>query len=177
MVIENSNQFEKIDDSAYDRKAELKEFDDSKAGVQGLVECGVTKIPRMFHSVNLDFETSATDSNLRVPIVDLKDRNSTLHAEVIQKIRSACHEWGFFQVINHGIPISVLDEMIDGIRRFHEQDTEIRKGFYSRDVKKKVLYYSNLSLYSDQSTNWRDTFVFAAAPVAPKPEELPSVCR
>ncbi|XP_047174025.1 1-aminocyclopropane-1-carboxylate oxidase homolog 1-like [Vigna umbellata] len=177
MVIENSNQLEKIVDSAYDRKAEVKGFDDSKAGVKGLVEHGVTKIPRMFHSVNLDIEIPATDSNLRVPIIDLKDRNSTLHAEVIEKIRRACHEWGFFKVINHGIPISVLDEMIDGIRRFHEQDAEVRKGFYCRDVKKKVLYYSNLSLYSDQYANWRDTFGFAVAPVPAKPEELPSVSR
>ncbi|KAK7373637.1 hypothetical protein VNO80_07052 [Phaseolus coccineus] len=178
MVIKNSNQLEEIVDSTYDRKAEVKGFDDSKAGVQGLVESGVTKIPRMFHSENLDIiETSATDSSLKVPIIDLKHINSTLHTEVIEKIRSACHEWGFFQVINHGISISVLDEMIDGIRRFHEQDTEIRKEFYSRDVKKKVLYYSNLSLFSDQSANWRDTFGFAVAPDPAKPEELPSVCR
>ncbi|ESW12614.1 hypothetical protein PHAVU_008G127500 [Phaseolus vulgaris] len=178
MVIKNSNQLEEIVDSTYDRKDEVKRFDDSKAGVQGLVESGVTKIPRMFHSENLDIiETSATDSSLKVPIIDLKDINSTLHTEVIEKIRSACHEWGFFQVINHGISISVLDEMIDGIRRFHEQDTEIRKEFYSRDVKKKVLYYSNLSLFSGQSANWRDTFGFAAAPDQAKPEELPSVCR
>ncbi|MCI59529.1 1-aminocyclopropane-1-carboxylate oxidase-like protein, partial [Trifolium medium] len=28
--------------SNYDRKSEVKEFDDSKAGVQGLIENGVT---------------------------------------------------------------------------------------------------------------------------------------
>ncbi|XP_020224041.1 1-aminocyclopropane-1-carboxylate oxidase homolog 1 [Cajanus cajan] len=167
-------------DSTYDRKAEVKAFDDSKAGVKGLVDSGVTKIPRMFHSGKLDIiQTLATDSKLSVPIIDLKDIHCdpVLHAEAIAKIRSACHEWGFFQVINHGIPISVLDEMIHGIRRFHEQDSEVRKEFYTRDLKQKVMYYSNLRLSSNHPVNWRDTFGFAVAPNPPKPEEIPYVCR
>ncbi|KAK7395395.1 hypothetical protein VNO78_15952 [Psophocarpus tetragonolobus] len=179
MVVKNTNQLEESMHSTYDKIAEVKAFDDSKAGVKGLVESGVTKIPRMFHSHMI--ETSATDSNLSsVPIIDLKDihSNPALHTEVIGKIRSACHEWGFFQVINHGIPISVLDEMIDGIGRFHEQDSEVRKELYSRDMKKKVAYYSNLNLYhDDQPANWRDTFGFVVAPDPPKPEEIPSICR
>ncbi|KAK7338998.1 hypothetical protein VNO77_19634 [Canavalia gladiata] len=181
MVANKSNQLDEGTDSTYDRKAEVKAFDESKAGVKGLVECGVTKIPRMFHSDNkLDItEISATDSKLSVPIIDLKDihNNPSLHEQVIGKIQSACHEWGFFQVINHGIPITVLDEMIHGIRSFHEQDTEVRKEFYTRDLKKKVLYYSNVNLYSDKATNWRDTFGFAVAPNPPKPEEIPEICR
>ncbi|RDX60160.1 1-aminocyclopropane-1-carboxylate oxidase-like 1 [Mucuna pruriens] len=180
MEVKTTKQLEENNDSNYDRKAEVRAFDDSKAGVKGLVESGVTKIPRMFHSGNLDLiETSAGDSKFTIPIIDLKavHSESALHAEVIGKIRSACNQWGFFQIINHGIPISVLDEMIEGIRRFHEQDTEVRKEFYSRELKKKVLYYSNLSLYSGQPVNWRDTIAFAGAPDPPKPEEIPSVCR
>ncbi|KAL3007549.1 hypothetical protein AAZX31_08G341500 [Glycine max] len=180
MVVTNTNQLGETIDSTYDRKAEKKAFDDSKAGVRGLVESGVTKIPRMFHAGKLDvIETSPSHTKLSIPIIDLKDihSNPALHTQVMGKIRSACHEWGFFQVINHGIPISVLDEMIDGIRRFHEQDAEVRKEFYTRDLKKKVLYYSNISLYSDQPVNWRDTFGFGVAPDPAKPEEIPSVCR
>ncbi|KAG4921649.1 hypothetical protein JHK86_050462 [Glycine max] len=180
MVFKNTNQLEESMDSTYDRKAEVKAFDDSKAGVKGLVESGLTKIPRMFHSGRLDIiETSVSDSKFGIPIIDLQNIHSypALHSEVIGKVRSACHDWGFFQVINHGIPISVLDEMIDGIRRFHEQDTKVRKEFYSRDIKKKVSYYSNYNLYHDNPANWRDTFGFVVAPDPPKPEEISSVCR
>ncbi|KAK7256046.1 hypothetical protein RIF29_29479 [Crotalaria pallida] len=183
MEVKNTNQLVvgTDSDSTYDRKAEVKAFDESKAGVQGLVESGVKKIPLMFHSGTLvdTIENSAGDeSKLSVPIIDLRDihNNPALHSEVVTKIRSACREWGFFQIVNHGIPISLMDEMIHGIRRFHEQETDVRKQFYTRDIKKKFLYYSNTSLFLDNFANWRDTVGCPVAPNQPKPEDLPAVC-
>ncbi|GAU18221.1 hypothetical protein TSUD_175620 [Trifolium subterraneum] len=179
MVVKNINQLEEATDCTYDREAELKAFDDSKLGVKGLVESGVSKIPRIFHTQLETIENSGSDSKLSVPIIDLKDIhvNPARRVEVIDQIQNACHEWGFFQVINHGIPITVLDEMIDGIRRFHEQDADVRKEFYTRDGKKRVMYYSNGTLFSTQAANWRDTFSFTAAPGAFEPDELPAICR
>ncbi|KAE9618015.1 hypothetical protein Lal_00037898 [Lupinus albus] len=168
-------------DSSYDRKAEVKSFDESKTGVKGLVESGVKKIPLMFHSGYMveTIENTSYDSMLSVPTIDLKDihKNAAMHAEVVAKIRSACREWGFFQIINHGVAVSVMDEMVDGICRFHEQESDVRKQFYSRDKKSKFVYYSNTSLFQDKFANWRDSIGCHMAPNAPKPEELPEVCR
>ena len=86
-------------------------------------------------------------------------------------------EWGFFQEINHGISNEVLNEMIGGIRRFHEKDTEVKKQFYSRGSKKRVRYISNVHLYEDEAANWRDTFSCHIGPNPPKPEEIPALCR
>ncbi|CAJ2628170.1 unnamed protein product [Trifolium pratense] len=168
--------------STYDRIAEVKAFEESKAGVKGLLESGVTKIPHMFHSPKLNLNsTHETDSSSKfsVPIIDLQDINTNpcIHVEVLDKIRSACKEWGFFQVINHGIPVSVLDEMISGIRRFNEQEAVERKPFYTRDASKKVRYFSNGSLFRDPAANWRDSIAFFVSPDPPKPEEIPHVCR
>ncbi|GAU25832.1 hypothetical protein TSUD_30960 [Trifolium subterraneum] len=162
--------------STYDRIAEVKAFEESKVGVKGLLESGVTKIPHMFHSPKFNLNsTHETDSSSKfsVPIIDLQD----IHVEVLNKIRSACKEWGFFQVINHGIPVSVLDEMISGIRKFHEQEADERKPFYTRDTSKKVRYFSNGSLFRDPAANWRDSIAFFVSPDPPKPEEIPYVCR
>ena len=165
-------------DSNYDRKAEVRAFDESKTGVKGLLESGVTKIPRMFYSGELNNlkEISEKKSNFTIPIVDLKGihNDSSQHIEAVEKIGSACQNWGFFQVINHGIPNDVLAEMIHGIRRFHEQDSEIRKKFYSRYLKKKVRYYSNVNMSKDRPANWRDT-VFVANTA--KAEDIPEACR
>ncbi|KAF7808566.1 1-aminocyclopropane-1-carboxylate oxidase-like protein 1-like [Senna tora] len=178
MVITSSSELDAASDFNYDRKAEVKAFDESKAGVKGVLDSGVKKIPRMFHSGNLNLiESSENDSNFTIPIIDLADIHSGIRCEVVGEIASACEKWGFFQVINHGIPNDVLDGMIDGVRWFHEQDCEVKKQFYSRDKKKKVMYYSNVNLFTDNPANWRDTIGFLTAPNPAKPEDMPEICR
>jgi len=180
MELEASNS---STNSTYNRIAEVKAFDESKAGVKGLLESGkcMTKIPRMFHFPKSNLTTLQIDSSskLSIPVIDLQDMNTNprLHGEVLDKIQSACKEWGFFQVINHGIPISVLDEMTSAIRRFHEQEADERKPFYTRDTSKKVRYFSNGTLFRDPAANWRDTIAFFTSPDPPNPEEIPQVCR
>jgi len=180
MATTSTNQLESESskDSTYDRIAEVKAFEETKLGVKGLLDSGVTKIPRMFYHTKVEDHTENTpnDSKFIVPIIDLKDidTNSSLRVEALDKIRRACKEWGFFQVVNHGIGVEVLDEMICGIQRFHEQDGELRKTFYSRDRNKKVRYFSNGSLFTDPASNWRDTIAFFSTP---DPEEIPAVCR
>ena len=180
MVVTSTSEFEANSDSTYDRNTEVKAFEDSKAGVKGLFDSGLTKIPRMFYTDKLNLtETSKNDSEYTIPIIDFKElhRNSVLHTEIVDQIRTACQDWGFFQVINHGIPIEVLDGMITGIQKFHEQDTMIKKQFYSRESGKKVRYFSNVNLLQGGEANWRDSLVCQLAPNPPKPEEIPAICR
>ncbi|KAK2368856.1 cell division control protein E [Trifolium repens] len=160
--------------STYDRKSELKEFDESKTivSVQGLIENGVIKVPQMFYCGNSnihDVSFSESNSKLNIPIIDLTgihdDPVLILRDEGVKKVLNACEKWGFFQ-----------DEMIKGICRFHQQDAKVRKEYYTRDLTKKVVYLSNFSLYQDQSAEWRDTLAFFWTPHPPKADELPPVC-
>ncbi|KAF7146015.1 hypothetical protein RHSIM_Rhsim04G0186600 [Rhododendron simsii] len=167
----------------YDRKSELKAFDGTKTGVKGLVDAGVTKIPRIFihdkSQLNDISTTSSVAPLFSVPIIDFKgvDEGSAQRTGIIKKVRDACENFGFFQVVNHGIDKYIMDDMIDGVLRFHEQDTEVKKGFYSRDVTRKFKYNSNFDLYTGPSTNWRDTMYCIMAPEPPEAQELPVVCR
>ncbi|XP_072074156.1 1-aminocyclopropane-1-carboxylate oxidase homolog 1 isoform X2 [Arachis hypogaea] len=173
-------ELESVNDSNCDRKAEVQAFEDSKSGVKGLLDSGVTKIPSMFY-VKLDplENTKQSDSNFSIPAIDLQDidKSSSLRGKVVDQIRSASQKWGFFQVINHGVPEDVMDEMITGICRFHEQEAELKKPFYSRENSKKVRYFSNGKLFRDYAATWRDTISFVANPDIPNPEQLPEVCR
>lgn len=128
-----------INNAASDRQKELQVLDDSKLGVKGIVDGGLTKVPKIFlHRKTLK---SSNDPNFTIPIIDLQStaQNSQSRSTTITQIQAACENWGFFQILNHGIPSNITTEMLAGIRRFHEQDDEQKKKFYSRDYSKKVV--------------------------------------
>ncbi|KAL5732297.1 hypothetical protein ACHQM5_004938 [Ranunculus cassubicifolius] len=161
--------------SDYDRQKEIKLFDETKAGVKGLVDSGVTKIPRIFITPPDNLVTPQASNNIHsgIPVIDLAAGRNF----VLQEVRRAVGTWGFFQVVNHGIPESVLDEVIEGVKRFHEQPNEIKSKYYTRDMSQTVVYNCNFDLYSAPTTNWRDTFFIMMAPDPVNPEEMPVACR
>ncbi|KAF7807021.1 1-aminocyclopropane-1-carboxylate oxidase-like protein 1-like [Senna tora] len=175
-----------LENSDYDRTIELKAFDDTKDGVKGLADTGITKIPRMFHHDKDDeFENFSSDKiTINVPSIDLRDiinnKDSNLIARrrvVVEEIREASETWGFFQLVNHGVPESVMEEMKGGVRRFYEQENEVKRELYSRDRSRPVVYNSNFDLFTSKAANWRDTFYCIMAPNPPKLECLPTICR
>ncbi|GLT72123.1 hypothetical protein SLA2020_440800 [Shorea laevis] len=182
MQVTSSLEFQAEMESKYDRMSELKAFDESKAGVKGLADAGVAKIPRIFihdQKHNDSAGSFSSDPKFSIPIIDFEgiDEVAGQRAKIVEEIRDACEKWGFFQAVNHGIEVSLLDEMIDGVRRFHEQDYDVKKEFYTRDETKSVTYNTNFDFYQAQAANWRDTIYCATAPCPPNPEELPEVCR
>ncbi|XP_039155930.1 1-aminocyclopropane-1-carboxylate oxidase homolog [Eucalyptus grandis] len=95
----------------YDRENELKAFD-----VKGLVNSGVSKLPRIFidRQPRSPDRSGPTETSFSILIVDLEG------------------------VVNHGIGDGVLSRIIDGVKRFQEQESEVKKELYSRDESKKV---------------------------------------
>ncbi|BAT96884.1 hypothetical protein VIGAN_09019900 [Vigna angularis var. angularis] len=163
--------------------SERKAFDETKAGVKGLVDAGYKKVPSIFRHPPQKSEkkvSNLTDTSHVIPVIDLADihKDASKRQGLVGIVKEASQTWGFFQVINHDIPVSVLEEMQNGVKRFHELDAEHKREFYSRDRTKPFFYNSNFDLYGSQpALNWRDTFKCLLYPDAPKPEEIPAVCR
>ncbi|KAA8527751.1 hypothetical protein F0562_035380 [Nyssa sinensis] len=58
----------------------------------------------------------------------------------------ASETMGFFQVVNHEITTSVLEEMLRAVRGFHKLPTEMKMEFYTRELNRKVKFRSNFDL-------------------------------
>ncbi|XP_024166755.1 1-aminocyclopropane-1-carboxylate oxidase homolog 3 [Rosa chinensis] len=159
----------------------VKEFDETKAGVKGIVDSGVTKIPRMFIHPLEDLQQNNMDHDLRVPMIDLKglDQSPERRKEVIHQISKAAEAWGFFQIVNHGVPLDVMEEVLKSVRRFHEQPHEAKVEWYSRDFTKKVNYFSNGDLKASTPADWRDTLSCNCQFLEDESnfQALPRVCR
>lgn len=168
--------------SINERFQELKAFDESKAGVKGLVDAGITKVPGIFIRSSEELDRDRQNSNeptrthIRIPVVDLKEVRFQ-RAEAVSGVLKAAEEVGFFQVINHGVATEVLVGMLEAARGFHELPVEVKEEYYSREVNRKVKYGSNFDLYESSSANWRDTLFCVMGPEPLDPQELPFVCR
>ncbi|CAN1151745.1 1-aminocyclopropane-1-carboxylate oxidase homolog 1 [Linum perenne] len=167
----------------YDRMAELKAFDESKAGVKGLVDSGITEIPKIFHAPQRFLDKgspfSPDDPDYIFPIIDLSMvHDPTKRKQTVAQIRNAAKSWGFFLIVNHGVPKKIQDEMTTGIQEFFEQDVEQKKEFYNKEsIAKKVVYSSNPDMYTIPVCSWTDLMLTHVTPEAPKPEELPEPCK
>ncbi|CAB4292284.1 unnamed protein product [Prunus armeniaca] len=165
-----------------DRLQQLKAFDESKAGVKGIVDGGITKIPPIFvrppeDSAGDDPSSGQpTQTQFSIPVVDLADTASR-HDDVVARVRRAAETVGFFQVVNHGIPKRVLEEMLKAARDFHELPREVKAEYYRTGPGWTVKFGSNFDLYKSRFANWRDSLFCVMGPDPIDPQKLPVVCR
>ncbi|XP_028765504.1 1-aminocyclopropane-1-carboxylate oxidase homolog 1-like [Neltuma alba] len=169
------------DGAAYYRAKEVKEFEETRAGVKGLVDSGIEKLPRfLIHPPESLANSSVADAAttcFRVPVIDFQGCESSRRTEVIKEIREASETWGFFQMVNHGVPVPLMDNMLKAIREFHEQEREVKKEWYSRDSKTRVRYFCNGDLFVSKAANWRDTLLFDFQDGPLNSETFPQICR
>jgi isopenicillin N synthase-like dioxygenase len=167
----------------YDRQRELQAFDDTKAGVKGLVDAGVTAVPAIFHHAPdplpvLQPASGGGSNNVAgtttIPVIDL---SSPRRDELVRAVKAAAETVGFFQVVNHGVAGGLLAETLAAVRRFNEAPAEAKRPYYFRGNARKVRFSSNFDLFQAPAANWRDTLFCDVAPDPPRPEELPEAVR
>ncbi|KAI3980023.1 hypothetical protein MKX01_042677 [Papaver californicum] len=145
----------------YDRNNELKAFDETKAGIPRISVRTLGELTE-----DLAFKNDQ-DNKFEIPLIDLQGMDQRCK-EIIDEVRLASETWGFFQLVNHGIPMSVTNE----------EDAELKKHLYKKDLSRKVEFDSNFILYKSRSANWRDTLrCLLSTPDPINPEELPDTCR
>ncbi|XP_042505344.1 1-aminocyclopropane-1-carboxylate oxidase homolog 1-like [Macadamia integrifolia] len=171
-------------DHGYDRATAVKEFDESKIGVKGLVDSGATTIPPFFihppetltNSTPSTRSTAPPASDL-IPVVDLTGVDSDRRSRIVEQIRYASKEFGFFHVINHGVPSDVINRTIEAIRAFNEQPTEVKSQHYTREMGRGVSFSTNFDLFKSKAASWRDTIQMRLGPVPPDFEHIPEIFR
>ncbi|CAN6341863.1 unnamed protein product [Urochloa humidicola] len=166
-------------EGGYDRRRELQAFDDTKAGVKGLVDAGVTAVPAIFHHQPdtlpvLHPPTASGAAAATIPVIDL---SCARREDLVRGVKSAAETVGFFQVVNHGVSGELLAETLAAVRRFNEAPAEAKRPYYFRGSARKVRFSSNFDLFQAPAANWRDTLFCDVAPDPPRPEELPEAVR
>ncbi|XP_071710577.1 protein SRG1-like [Rutidosis leptorrhynchoides] len=141
--------------------------------VQQLVrdEPSITKIPhRYVHQLD-DHDSSFVSSddpltiNPSVPVIDLHNliENTSTYSSELNKLHTASEEWGFFQVINHGISESLLEDFRREILDFFGLSMEEKKHLWQEE--NSYEGFGQLFVVSEeQKLDWSDMFAITTLP-------------
>ncbi|XP_054796260.1 jasmonate-induced oxygenase 4 isoform X2 [Prosopis cineraria] len=163
--------------------------------VQALAQSGVSQVPpqyiqfpenRPIHQDPCAATTSSsfTDSDADIPVVNLFGFDPDQKNSVREAIRRACREWGAFHVKNHGVPVSLLDDIRRVGLTFFNDCPMSEKLRYACDSSSAASegYGSRMLQSSDQQQNdavqildWRDYFDHHSLPLSRRnPSRWPS---
>ncbi|MDH4126599.1 MAG: hypothetical protein OEW64_14795 [Gammaproteobacteria bacterium] len=81
-----------------------------------------------------------------IPVIDI---GRLRHADTLAALDRACRDWGFFQIINHGIPEATIAAIFEQTHAFFAQPLDVKRqitrtrenpwGFYDRELTKNVV--------------------------------------
>jgi len=92
-----------------------------------------------------------------IPVVDVQGLQcDSSRPEVIRQIGRACADYGFFRIVNHGIPAAVSNRMLEVAEEFFRMPVEDRMEYYSDDPFRKTRLSTSFNIHKEQVLNWRD---------------------
>uniref|UniRef100_A0A803QF06 Fe2OG dioxygenase domain-containing protein n=1 Tax=Cannabis sativa TaxID=3483 RepID=A0A803QF06_CANSA len=156
-------------DPAVESEPEIVNFGKSiiVPSVQELAKLPLLHLPpRYCHC----FQQSPINSNdplsiPSIPIIDLHRLGTTEFTDSeVQRLHSACREWGFFQVINHGISTSLLDKFRTEVENFFKLPYEEKKRLWQHPDNHEG--FGQLFVVSEeQKLDWSDMFYITTLPL------------
>ncbi|XP_064994114.1 flavanone 3-dioxygenase 2-like isoform X3 [Musa acuminata AAA Group] len=88
-----------------------------------------------------------------IPTIDL---GSPDVSRIIAQVGDACRSFGFFQVVNHGVPVELMLAMMAVASEFFGLPPEEKAKHYSDDPTKKMRLSTSFNIRKETVRNWRD---------------------
>ncbi|KAF2312665.1 hypothetical protein GH714_039455 [Hevea brasiliensis] len=102
-------------------------------GVKGLADLGLSKVPQKYvqpREERIDKLNATLNNNSPI---DLSKLDGPDHDQVVEEIATAAETLGFFQVVNHGVPVELLEALKIAAHSFFGQLAE-EKSAYRKGV-------------------------------------------
>lgn len=113
-------------------------------------------------------------STTSIPIINLQGLHGSNRPQIIENIAQACKNYGFFQIVNHGIPEEVVGKMVKVSKEFFNLPESERMKNYSDDPSKTTRLSTSFNVKTEKVSNWRDFLRLHCHPVEDYIQEWPS---
>ncbi|KAJ0545972.1 putative flavanone 3-dioxygenase [Helianthus annuus] len=135
-------------------------------GVKHLCENGLTQVPNKYILPKPERPGIFVDDGcINLPVIDFTQLQGADRLRVLASLSKACQEFGFFQLINHGIGDEVTRKMIDVSKEFFELPFEDRQRYMSSDLHAPVRYGTSFNQNNDKVFCWRDFLKLSCHPL------------
>lgn len=124
-------------------------------GVKGLSEMGLKSLPQRFiQPLKERISFSDIMPHESIPVIDMSNWNDP---KVAESICDAAETWGFFQIINHGVPIEALENVKDATRLFFGLPAEEKKKFLKENSpSNNVRFGTSFTPEAEKALEWKD---------------------
>ncbi|KAL2475096.1 Protein SRG1 [Abeliophyllum distichum] len=143
--------------------------------VQEMAKEKLITVPSRYLRPNQDHLVSSLPEN-EIPVIDMQNlMEGDIMDSELEKLHSACKEWGFFQLINHGVSSSKVEKMKLEIQEFFNLPIEEKRKF-SQEAGDIEGYGQAFVVSEEQKLDWADLFfVITLPPHLRKPHLIPKL--
>ncbi|CAD5322880.1 unnamed protein product [Arabidopsis thaliana] len=127
-------------------------------GVKGMIDSGLSSVPRPFvQPLSERIPTQKALTCEATQPIDLSNLDGPQHKEVAKQIVEAAETLGFFQVVNHGVSVELLELLKSSAHEFFAQAPE-EKSMYLKEVSpsKLVKYGTSFVPDKEKAIEWKD---------------------
>lgn len=169
----------------------LQSWPEPVVRVQCLSESGIRAIPERYVKRPLDrpcpdhLEFSSADNSelQQIPVIDLQNlysKDESLKKATFNQLSSACLDWGFFQLVNHGVSHQLMGDIREVWREFFHLPLELKQQ-HANSPATYEGYGSRLGVEKGAKLDWSDYFFLNFLPTPLRDEnkwpDLPRSCR
>ncbi|XP_010253753.1 PREDICTED: protein SRG1-like [Nelumbo nucifera] len=136
--------------------------------VQSLSESGLSAIPTRYIKPPSERPSLNSGGDANIPLIDLGSLLNNLDDKTtLKQVSEACREWGFFQIVNHGVSPKLMHRTREVWRQFFHLPLE-QKQVYANSPKTYEGYGSRLGVEKGAILDWGDYYFLHYLPLVLK---------
>ncbi|XP_012069171.2 protein DMR6-LIKE OXYGENASE 2, partial [Jatropha curcas] len=135
---------------------------------------GLTSIPITYTFTPNPHDQVVSETDESLPVIDyslLTSGTPDQRSKIIDHLGKACQDWGFFMVINHGVPESLMGSLIDTCRGFFDLPEEEKEEYRGKHVLDPIRCGTSFNASTEKVFFWKDFLKILSHPVFHSPSK------